>query len=218
MRFEDQRKLLVEELQTQGISDQNVLRAFASVPREVYVLPEYQEYAYRNQPLPIMDRQTISQPLMIAIMMQYLQLSADDIVLEVGTGSGYQTALLAMICREVCSIERLDTLSIKAQSILKEQGVRNAHFRIGDGTQGWIKAYPPYKEFSKIIISAGATFVPDGLTKQLAEGGLMVIPVGAGSVQHLKKISKSNGDLVVTEHGACSFVPLISEDGSGGMT
>lgn len=217
MRFEDQRKLLVTELQTQGISDARVLNAFASVPRELYVLPEYQEYAYRNQPLPIMDRQTISQPLMIAIMMQYLQLSEDDIVLEVGTGSGYQTALLARICREVCSIERLDTLSIKAQSVLKEQGVRNAHFRIGDGTQGWIKAYPPYKQFSKIIVSAGATNVPEGLTRQLADGGIMVIPVGDGTVQYLKRIVRNKDELIVSEHGACTFVPLISDESSGGI-
>lgn len=212
MRFEDQRQLLVNELRDLGITDEAVLSAFNTIPRERYVLPEYQNYAYRNQPLPILDKQTISQPLMIALMLQYLEIRAEDIVLEIGTGSGYEAALLATVAKEVCTIERIENLSLSAQKILKEQGYRNIYFRIGDGTSGWQKAYPPYKEFSRIIVSAGADKIPEKLTAQLAEGGIMIIPVGPGPTQSLLRITRVNGELKYSEHGACAFVPLIRTD------
>lgn len=212
MRFDDQRLLLVAELRTQGITDEAVLSAFQAIPREHYVLQEFQSYAYRNQPLPIMDKQTISQPLMIALMLQYLELNPEDIVLEIGTGSGYEAALLASIAKEVCTIERIENLSLTAQKVLKEQGFRNIYFRIGDGTSGWQKAYPPYKEFSRIIVSAGADKIPEKLTTQLAEGGIMVIPVGPGPDQTLLKITRVKGELQYSKHGACAFVPLIRTD------
>lgn len=212
MRFEDQRQLLVSELRSDGITDEAVLKAFGSVAREHYVLPEYQIYAYRNKPLPILDKQTISQPLMIALMLQYLEIRAEDIVLEIGTGSGYEAALLASITKEVCTIERIESLSLSAQRVLREDGFRNIYFRIGDGTSGWQKAYPPYKEFSRIIVSAGADMIPEKLTAQLAEGGIMVIPVGPGTTQSLLKITRQNGELLYSEHGACAFVPLIRTD------
>ena len=160
MRFEDQRAMLVAELRREGIRDQAVLDAFAKVPREKYVLPEYREYAYRNSPLPIELQQTISQPLMIAIMMQFLELQPSDRVLEIGTGSGYQSALLAEIVAEVCTVERLDKLSLSAQKVLKQSGYKRIHFRIGDGCKGWEKALPAYKDFDKIIVSAGADSIP----------------------------------------------------------
>jgi protein-L-isoaspartate(D-aspartate) O-methyltransferase len=210
MRFEDQRALLVQELVQYGITDQRVLAAFARVPRELFVLPQYMDWAYRNQPLPIERAQTISQPLMIAIMLEQMELEPEDTVLEIGTGSGYQSALLAELCRDVCSIERIEILSLKAQGVLKEMGYKNIYFRIGDGTQGWQKAYPPYREFSKIIVSAAAVGIPEKLTGQLAEGGILVVPVGAGAFQTLTRIDKRNGELNVTEHGGCAFVPLIS--------
>jgi protein-L-isoaspartate(D-aspartate) O-methyltransferase len=210
MRFEDQRALLVQELVQYGITDQRVLAAFAKVPRELFVLPQYLDWAYRNQPLPIERAQTISQPLMIAIMLEQMELEPEDTVLEIGTGSGYQSALLAELCRDVCSIERIEILSLKAQGVLKELGYKNIYFRIGDGTQGWQKAYPPYREFSKIIVSAAAVGIPEKLTGQLAEGGILVVPVGAGAFQTLTRIDKLNGELSVTEHGGCAFVPLIS--------
>jgi protein-L-isoaspartate(D-aspartate) O-methyltransferase len=149
MRYEDQRKLLVQELRHRGIVDELVLQAFNSVPREDYVLSEYREYAYRNQPLPIKHDQTISQPLMIALMMSHLELGAEDRVLEIGTGSGYQTALLANVVKEVCSVELVDELSLGAQKILRNAGFRNIHFRIGDGWQGWEKAYPAHKTLTR---------------------------------------------------------------------
>ncbi len=210
MRFEDQRKLLVQDLRLYGIRDERVLDAIAKVPREHYVLPQYLDYAYRNQPLPIEASQTISQPLMIAIMLEKMELQPEDIVLEIGTGSGYQSALLAELVQEVCSVERLEVLSLKAQKVLKEQGYKNIHFRIGDGTQGWQKAYPPHREFDKIIVSAAALTIPSKLKEQLAEGGIMVVPVGAGGYQILTKVIRTNNEYIITEHGGCAFVPLIS--------
>lgn len=209
MRFEDQRKRLVQELIQFGIRDQKVLDAFAEIPREKFVLPEYAEYAYRNQPLPIDQNQTISQPLMIAIMMEHLELASDDIVLEIGTGSGYQTALLASIVREVCTIERIDSLSLKARSTLKSLGFENIYYRIGDGSQGWMKAFPTYTEFPKIIVSAAASQVPEKLVSQLADPGILVIPVGAQHYQSLIKVTMSNGEVRQSTHGGCTFVPLI---------
>ncbi|MFO7659366.1 MAG: protein-L-isoaspartate(D-aspartate) O-methyltransferase [Candidatus Cloacimonadaceae bacterium] len=209
MRFEDQRKRLVQELIQYGIKDQLVLNAFESIPREKFVLPEYAEYAYRNQPLPIEMNQTISQPLMIAIMLEHLELNSEDVVLDVGTGSGYQTALLASIVKEVCTIERLDNLSLKARNTLKSLGYENIYYRIGDGSQGWQKAFPTYTEFSKIIVSAAASQVPDKLVSQLSDPGILVIPVGAQHYQSLLKITKSDGKVVHSNHGGCTFVPLI---------
>lgn len=211
MRFEDQRLKLVETLKIGGISDPLVLEAFRRVPREDYVLQEYREYAYRNQPLPILEAQTISQPLMIAIMLSHLKLEPTDIVLEIGTGSGYQTALLAGIVKEVCSVELIDTLSLRAQKTLKRAGFKNIWFRIGDGWQGWKQAYPPYKEFNKIVVSAAAEEIPEELCAQLAEGGIMAIPVGKNTSQSLFIIQRENGELKYREDTPCAFVPLVKD-------
>jgi protein-L-isoaspartate(D-aspartate) O-methyltransferase len=175
------------------------------------VLPEYSEYAYRNQPLPISLSQTISQPLMIAIMLQHLELKPDDIVLEIGTGSGYQTALLSLLVKEVCSIERLDPLTQKAKQIVKELGFGNAYFKVGDGAKGWQKAFPPHKQFHKIIVSAAAGKLPEQLVVQLADPGIFVCPVGGSLGQTLIKIIKHDGKIVQTSHGGCAFVPLITD-------
>lgn len=212
MRYEDQRALLLSELSREGIKDEAVLAAFAKVPREKYVLPEYLEYAYRNSPLPIELQQTISQPLMIAIMLQLLELQPEDTVLEIGTGSGYQSALLAEIVATVCTVERLDKLSLNAQKVLKSSGYKNIYFRIGDGSRGWEKAYPAYKEFRKIIVSAGAISIPNALVNQLAEGGRMVIPVGHTQLQELYLVQRIEHKIISSPWGACSFVPLICED------
>ena len=211
MRFEDQRELLVKDLARSGITDQRVLAAFAKVPREAYVLPQYADYAYRNQPLPIEHAQTISQPLMIAIMLQFLELQETDIVMEIGTGSGYQSALLAELVHEVCTIERLEELSLKAQTSLREQGYKNIHFRIGDGAQGWQKAFPPFSEFDKIVVSAAASEIPSRLREQLKDGGILVIPVGQGYYQILNKVRRKSDDFKITQHGGCTFVPLITQ-------
>lgn len=212
MRFEDLRQRLVAELRLLGINSEPVLAAFAKIPRELYILPQYMEYAYSNQPLPIDAGQTISQPMMIAIMLEQLALEDQHHVLEIGTGSGYQTALLSELAKDVCSIERIEALSLKAQKVLKSENIKNVYFRIGDGYQGWQKAYPPYKSFDRIIVSAGAPAIPKGLTNQLADGGIMVIPVGHHSPQILTKIIRKGDELLISKHGACAFVPMI-EDG-----
>lgn len=212
MRFEDQRQLLVNELKLAGITSSAILSSFAKVPREDYVLTDCREYAYQNRPLPIKDGQTISQPLMIAIMLQLLDLQPTDIVLEIGTGSGYQSALLAEIVKEVCSVERLETLSLNAQKILRNAGYKNIYFRIGDGHNGWEKAYPPYKEFNKIIVSAAAEEVPHRLIEQLAIGGKLAIPIGKSGYQVLHIINKTNDGIEIAEAGGCSFVPLVYDN------
>ena len=212
MRFEDQRLRLVNELKLEGITSPVVLNAFAKVPREHYVLPEYRDYAYQNRPLPIKEGQTISQPLMIAIMLQLLDLQPTDIVLEIGTGSGYQSALLAEIVKEVCTVERLETLSLNAQKILRNAGYNNIYFRIGDGYSGWQKAYPPHKEFDKILVSAAAREVPKHLVEQLKMGGKMAIPIGKTGFQILYIVTKTEDGLDIAEAGGCSFVPLVCDD------
>ena len=209
MRFEDQRKNLVLELRQAGISDERVLNAFLKVPREMFVLPQFRDYAYQNRPLPINAQQTISQPLMIAIMLQLLELQPGDSVLEIGTGSGYQSALLAELVSEVCSVEVIESLSLSAQKALRSEGYKNIYFRIGDGHSGWQKAYPVRKEFPRIIVSAAADSIPKGLTDQLAEKGIMAIPVGGSGLQELHIIRRQQGNLEITLAGGCSFVPLM---------
>lgn len=211
MRFEDQRSRLVDELKLCGIKDENVLNAINSIPREKFTLPQYSDYAYRNQPLPIDFNQTISQPLMIAIMLEHLSLNKADIVLEIGTGSGYQTALLASIVEMVCTIERINELSVKARTALKSMNYDNIFFKIGDGSLGWKKIYPPVDSFPKIIVSAASSHIPKKLIEQLADPGILVIPVGSQYIQSLIKIEKKDGDVIQTEHGGCTFVPLITE-------
>jgi protein-L-isoaspartate(D-aspartate) O-methyltransferase len=211
MRFTDQRKRLVQELEHYGINNVHVLKAFEKVPREHFVLPEHMDYSYRNQPLPIDFNQTISQPLMIAIMLEHLLLEKTDIVLEIGTGSGYQTALLSTLAKEVCTIERIDGLALKARTKLKNLGYDNIYFKIGDGSLGWQKAFPVYKDFPKIIVSAAAPDIPKKLLNQLSDPGILVIPVGDSMIQDLIKIQKNTGQIIRTTHGGCAFVPLISE-------
>ncbi|MCB5263036.1 MAG: protein-L-isoaspartate(D-aspartate) O-methyltransferase [Candidatus Cloacimonetes bacterium] len=211
MRFEDQRLRLLEDLKAGGITDAAVLSAFGDIPREDYVLPEFKEYAYRNRPLPIRAGQTISQPAMIAIMMSELKLRPSDRVLEIGTGSGYQSALLASIADELCTVELHDSLSLGAQKILRAAGFKNIYFRIGDGWAGWEKAYPAYKEFDKIIVSAAAEEVPPRLCDQLAEGGIMVLPVGGNISQILHIIVREEGTLKIRQDYPCAFVPLVKK-------
>ena len=212
MRYEDQRLLLVQDLRKRGIKDEAILQAFMRIPREEYVLPEYKEYSYQNRPLPLLHAQTISQPQMIAIMMEKLQLQKDDRVLEIGTGSGYQTALLAAIAHEVCTVELLEALSLGAQKLLKAAGFKNIYFRIGDGWQGWEKAYPPYREFDKIIVSAAADKFPEKLAQQLADGGIMAVPVGGAYGQILTIVRRKGENLEINQDTPCSFVPLVRKD------
>lgn len=213
MRFEDQREALITELQEMGITDEIVISAFRTIQREDFVLPHVREFAYRNQALPIEAGQTISQPYIIALMMQELKLEPDDIVLEIGTGSGYQTSLIATIVTTVCTIERHKDLTQKAKQTLAKYNFKNIFFKVGDGTKGWINSYPPLKEFTKIIVCAGAPMVSESLLKELKVGGRLIIPVGNLELQRLKIITKTETGFTENESVACSFVPLLGESG-----
>lgn len=217
MKFEDQRIWMVDtQLKQRGISDELVLQAFMQIPRELFVTEEWKDFSYRDHPLTIGAGQTISQPFIVAAMLELLKIEPNHSVLEIGTGSGYQTALLACLAKEVYTIERVDELAKRAKVILTKlfkEGI--LYFRTGDGSRGWEKAYPPKSEFDRIIVAAGAPKVPEPLLEQLAEGGRMVLPVGNRSAQSLLLIEKRNGELTQSVTIPCTFVPLIGEQGWG---
>ncbi|MFH1609958.1 MAG: protein-L-isoaspartate(D-aspartate) O-methyltransferase [Candidatus Bipolaricaulota bacterium] len=200
---------LLRELRTLGIADPRVLEAMARVPRHRFVPPYLLPYAYEDHPLPIGHDQTISQPYIVALSTAALALAPSDRVLEIGTGSGYQTAVLAELAREVCTVERLPELSRSAQERLAALGYANIRFHVGDGTKGW----PEQAPFEAILVTAGAPRVPEGLLAQLAPGGRMVIPVGGRFNQELLFIEENRGRFVTRKLCPCTFVPLIGEEG-----
>jgi protein-L-isoaspartate(D-aspartate) O-methyltransferase len=199
------RLMLDRHLRARGIVDPRVLAAMARVPRERFVGPAARDEAYSDRALPIGCDQTISQPYIVALMTQALELDGGERVLEIGTGSGYQTAILAELAREVVSIERHEDLSRGAGEILAALGYRNVTLVVGDGTQGWPAAAP----VDRIVVAAAAGAVPPPLYEQLAEGGILVIPVGPYEHQMLQAIRKSAAGPVVTNLSSCRFVPLI---------
>ena len=209
--FEELRRKMVEDqLIARGITDELIIKAFLRVPRHLFVPPSLQKEAYNDYPLPIGGGQTISQPYMVAIMLEEADLSPEHRVLEVGTGSGYQTALLAEIVREVYSIERIQELAVKAEKILNQLGYKNVKIKVGDGTLGWEE----YAPFDRIIVTAGAPKVPDSLKKQLSRnGGKMVIPVGSRHMQALTVVTRKGEDLFVEKSAPCVFVPLLGKEG-----
>lgn len=198
-----------EQLKTRGITDPRVLGAFLEVPRHKFV-EEYLKYkAYDDYPLSIGFNQTISQPYMVALMTQALMPQDDHKVLEIGTGSGYQAAILSRVSRFVHSIERISALAARARKTHDELGFFNIHIRIGDGTMGLSKEAP----FDGIIVTAGAPHVPDALIDQLAEGGKLIIPVGDQSLQDLKRFTKTTQGVKEESLGGCRFVKLIGKNG-----
>lgn len=206
--FAQQRHRLVVELRKQGIRDEAVLRALATVPRELFVLAEFQANAYRNSALPIASGQTISQPLIVAQMAEALWLESTDRVLEVGTGSGYMAAVLSRIVREVYTIERLPGLAETAVERLWKLNYLNVHVREGDGTLGW----PEQAPFDAVVVSAGGPHVPQALMDQLCVGGRLVIPLGETErVQELTRLIRRNAAIFDREDlGAVRFVPLVT--------
>lgn len=208
--FKQQREAMVsQQLWARGIHDERVLAAMQKVPREWFVLPEQRDASYADRALPIGCDQTISQPYMVALMTQELTLSGDERVLEIGTGSGYQTAVLAELCAEVYTIERIRDLSLRARSILDARGYENVHFLIGDGSKGW----PEQAPFDRILTTAMAPEMPRTLFAQLSEGGVLVIPLGNEDRQMLQQIRKQDGKPVVRDVCACMFVKLIGGEG-----
>lgn len=204
------RELMVElQLMSRGIYNEEILRAFMSVPRHRFVGPGVQNSAYADHPLPIGGGQTISQPYMVALMTQCLELRSSDRVLDIGTGSGYQTAVLATIAAHVFTIERIPALTKNAEEILGELGYNNVRFLVGDGTKGWPEEAP----FDGIVVTAGAPHLPGPLIEQLAEGGRLVIPVGGSWSQDLTVVKKVQGKIEEKSVCGCVFVPLVGEHG-----
>lgn len=208
--YSRERALMVEQqLMRRDIRDPKVLEAFLSVPRHRFVGDDLRGSAYADHPLPIGEGQTISQPYIVALMTQYLELQEDARVLEIGTGCGYQTAILSRIAAEVYTIERITSLSKKAEALLGELGYTNVRVFVGDGTQG-LPASAPY---DGIIVTAGSPKIPEPLVAQLAEGGRLVIPVGGRWSQELLVVRREGGRVTQREVCGCVFVPLLGEHG-----
>jgi len=202
--------MVAEQLVARDIHDHLVLSAFAKVKRELFVDDEWKTYAYKDHPLSIGSEQTISQPYIVAFMMQLLELSQTDKVLEIGTGSGYQTALLAEVVAEVYTIERIEGLLKKAMLILKDLDYKNIFYKIGDGSLGWVNTVPPVAEFDNIIVSAASQYVPDSLFSQLKIGGRLIAPVGPKGIQDLIIYEKKEATITSKKVCEVMFVPLIS--------
>ena len=200
------------QLTGRGISDERVLKTMAAVPRHLFVDEGLQDQAYSDSPLPIGSRQTISQPYIVALMTESLGLKGTEKVLEIGTGCGYQTAILAGLVERVFSIERIASLAFRAQRTLDSLHYYNILIRVGDGTYGWSEEAP----FDAIITTAGSPEIPETLTGQLAVGGRLIIPVGDRSSQTLVKVtrlSEEPGDFRTEDICGCRFVALIGEHG-----
>lgn len=207
--FRGPRARLVEELRSKGIRDLAVLRAVAKTPRHLFVPTGIRHRAYDDAPLPIGNGQTISQPLIHAQYLELLDLKGTERVLEIGTGTGYQTALLSHLAGQVFSIERIADLSKQAREILQKLGPRNISLLVGDGTLGWREHAP----FDAILVSAGSPSVPQPLLDQLADGGRLLVPVGDREIQQLM-VYRRRGDKIEKRQGApVRFVPLIGSHG-----
>jgi protein-L-isoaspartate(D-aspartate) O-methyltransferase len=201
--------MVEEQLVGRGITDERVLGAMRKISRHRFVEEALRDRAYGDHPLPIGESQTISQPYIVGMMTQLLQLRGDEKVLEIGTGSGYQTAVLAELARRVCSIERLPSLAARARRILEELGYTNAVVKTADGTYGW----PDEAPFDRILVAAGAPAVPTPLFQQLTEGGRLVAPVGGPQSQALHVVEKVEGQMRVSTDCGCVFVKLVGKYG-----
>jgi len=208
--FLAQRRDMVEsQLRARGIRDERVLAAMSHVARQEFVPVEFRDQVYEDHPIPIGEGQTVSQPYIVAIMLQALALNPSDTVLEIGTGSGYQTALLAELTGKVYSVERHASLARMAESTLRRLGHSNVQIMLGDGSNG----LPERAPFDSIVVSAAAPQIPPPLFEQLRDGGRMVIPVGPAPAQELQLVYKNDGQLLVTCLEGCRFVPLIGSKG-----
>lgn len=202
-------EMVTQQIEGRGITDRRVLRAMRVVPRHGFVDESHWHEAYSDYPLPIGEGQTISQPFIVAGMTQALMLEPEDKVLEIGTGSGYQTAILAEIVQSVYTVERIESLYLKATQLLQSLGYRNILTKLSDGTLGWAEQGP----FDAILVTAGAPHVPRLLLQQLKEGGRMIIPVGDRFTQELLKIVKTERGIHQAGLGGCRFVKLVGEHG-----
>jgi len=209
INFEILRKNMVKtQLIPRGIKDKKVINAFLKVPREKFIPIELRKFAYDDSPLPIGEGQTISQPYIVAFMTELLELKGGEKILEIGTGSGYQSAILCEIGCDVYSVERIPILAERAKKIFEQLNYR-VKVKIGDGTLGW-KEYSPY---DRIIVTAGGPKIPDELLFQLKDGGKLVMPVGDMFSQDIIRITKINNKFIKENFGPCQFVPLKGKNG-----
>jgi protein-L-isoaspartate(D-aspartate) O-methyltransferase len=205
-----QELMIRQQIIERGIRDERVISALRAVPRDKFFLADSKESAWSDRAAPIGHGQTISQPYMVALMTARLQLSPEYKVLEIGTGSGYQTAILAKLAREVFTIERVKPLLDEAFERLLSLDIRNVHYRFADGTKGWPEAAP----FDRILIAAGAPTVPETLLKtQLADGGIAVLPIGPEDEQMLVEVQRVGDKLMRSDICGCRFVKLIGQEG-----
>jgi len=206
--YETARARMVEEqLVQRGVTDERVLAAMRRVPRHLFVEVPLRDRAHGDHPLPIGEEQTISQPYIVGFMTQLLELRGQEKVLEVGTGSGYQTAVLAELARRICTIERLPRLAERARALLEQLGHDNVWVRVGSGTLGW----PDQAPFDRILVTAGGPSIPPPLFQQLGEGGRMVVPVGDVANQTLTVVEKVHGEMKTRLCGDCKFVKLVGK-------
>jgi len=213
MDYQKLRQQMVDQqMVRRGVTDKRTLAAFRAVPRHLFVEPALRDRAYDDYPLPIGEGQTISQPFMVALMTQALELAGSERVLEIGTGSGYQAAILAEMASQVFSVERIEKLARRARQLLDELKYHNVAIKVGDGTIGWAEFAP----YHRIVVTAGAPDVPKTYWDQLAEGGRIVIPVGDIYIQSLLVIEKKDGKEVRRDAGGCVFVPLLGKYGWNG--
>ena len=210
---EDERLTMVrDQIEARGVHDQRVLLAMRQVPRHLFIPPPFDRAAYQDSPLPIGDGQTISQPYIVAVMTELLRTESTGNVLEIGTGSGYQAAILSRLVKSVTSIERITAVAELARRNLSTLHYDNIEIIVGDGTLG----YPANAPYDGIIITAASPDIPKPLIDQLAEGGRLVVPAGARDVQELLTLEKRNGEVIRENHGGVRFVPLIGEYGWNG--
>ena len=201
--------MVKEQLINRGITDERVLQAMSVVPRHLFLDQAFWPRAYGDYPLPIGSDQTISQPYIVAVMTQELGINGDEKILEIGTGSGYQTAILSFLGARVYTIERNEELSKQAEKVIRNLTIKNVRFKVGDGTIGWEKHAP----YDGIIVTAGAPDIPDELMEQLSVGGTIIIPVGKRDTQRLIRVTR--GEDVIEKHDMfpCTFVPLLGKQG-----
>jgi protein-L-isoaspartate(D-aspartate) O-methyltransferase len=208
-KYERQRRQLIETIADQGIDDLEVLRAFDLTPRHIFLPESVQHRAYEDAPLPIGFQQTASQPSLQALYLKLLKLQPTDRVLEVGTGSGFQTVLLGHLAGHVYSVERIRELSQRARSVIDQLRMSNIALLVGDGTIGWSR----YAPFDAILVAAGAPAVPQALIDQLAEGGRLLIPIGSLEEQQLTMVRKTHEGITTEDVARCIFVPLLGKYG-----
>lgn len=197
------------DLRERGVTDPRVLEAFRRVDRKQFVPDMAREHAYDDRALILNYGQTISQPYIVGLMTQALSLTGSERVLEIGTGSGFQAALLSTLAREVYTVERIEFLATTAEDRLLDLGIKNIHFRLGDGSKGW----PEHAPYDRIIVTAACPEIPATLKEQLAEGGILVAPVGPPDEQELISLRRVNGKLIENSLGPCVFVKLIGAEG-----